>query len=211
MAGYEITYTRFFESPKLPDVEKVDLLIIMGGPMSVKDEAEFPWLTSEKEFIRNVITLGKPVLGVCLGAQLIASAMGAKVYPNQVKEIGWFPVQGVMHNSGAILGFPPSLDVFHWHGETFDLPQGATLIARSEGCENQAFQIGSAVIGLQFHLETTPESAMEIVSNCRNELVPSKYVQTEEQILSAPPEQYNSINLIMRNVLCFLHRSIVGQ
>jgi GMP synthase-like glutamine amidotransferase len=203
-AEYEITKTQFFESAELPDLTTIDLLVVMGGPMSVNDKDEFPWLVPEKRFIREAIDSGKPVLGICLGAQLIASAMGAKVYNNTVKEIGWFPVQGVSSIGSSSFSFPPSTKVFHWHGETFDLPPRATLLARSEGCGNQAFQIGTSVIGLQFHLEITPESAWEIVSNCRDELVPSKYIQTEEEILSAKPESYRSINQMMGNILSFL-------
>jgi len=206
-AGYEVTRTPFFASTTLPDLHQIDLLVVMGGPMSVNDEDAFPWLALEKKFIRDFIETGKPVLGICLGAQLITSALGAEVYPNSVKEIGWFPIQGVSTIGGSTFSFPPSTEVFHWHGETFDLPPGATLIARSEGCENQAFQIDTSVIGLQFHLETTPESAQAIVSNCRDELVPSQYVQTEEEILSADSESYNSINQIMGNILSFLHQT----
>ena len=203
-AGYEITNTRFFESVSLPDVNEVDLLIAMGGPMSVNDEGEFPWLAPEKQFIRDAIRLGKSVLGVCLGAQLIASAMGARVYRNHVKEIGWFSVQGVPSLGSSTFRFPPSGKVFHWHGEMFDLPSGAARLARSEGCENQAFQLGRSVIGLQFHLETTPESAREIVAHCRAELLPSKYVQSEAAILAAAPEKYRTINNLMSEVLSFL-------
>ncbi|MEN8214394.1 MAG: gamma-glutamyl-gamma-aminobutyrate hydrolase family protein [Pseudomonadota bacterium] len=204
-AGYRITNTAFFNPTGLPDVNEIDLLVVMGGPMSVNDVDAFAWLAGEKKFIRAVIESGKPVLGICLGAQLIASAMGARVYRNPVKEIGWHPVQGVASPGTSAFGFSPSTDVFHWHGETFDLPTGAVRIAASEGCENQAFQIGTSVIGLQFHLETTAESAREIVSNCRDELTPSQYVQTEEEILSATPGRYHSINLLMGDILSFLH------
>jgi GMP synthase-like glutamine amidotransferase len=203
-AGYEMRNTRFFESVSLPEVNEVDLLVVMGGPMSVNDEGEFPWLALEKQFIRDAIQSGKAVLGVCLGAQLIASAMGARVYRNHVKEIGWFPVHGVPSIGPSTFHFPPSVEVFHWHGETFDLPSGATHLARSEGCENQAFQLGRSVIGLQFHLETTPESAREIVAHCRAELLPSKYVQSEAAILAPSPERYRAINNLMSEVLSFL-------
>lgn len=206
-ANYGITNTKFYESSVLPDVNEIDLLVVMGGPMSVNDENELPWLALEKKFIRDVIEKGKSVLGVCLGAQLIASAMGAQIYPNQVKEIGWFPVQAVASTDNSVFSFPAKAEVFHWHGETFSLPPGATLIAKSEGCENQAFQIGRSVIGLQFHLETTPESAREIVSNCRDELIPSQYVQTEEGILSATSDKYNLINQLMDTILSFLQRN----
>lgn len=138
-----------------------------------------------------------PVLGVCLGAQLIAAALGARVFANPVKEIGWFPVYPVAAPDSSTFVFPPAAKVFHWHGETFNLPPGATCIARSEGCEIQAFQVGNSVIGLQFHLETTAESAQQIVAHCSDELVVSQYVQTEDEILSATPEDYASINGLM--------------
>lgn len=202
--GYTVSRTRFFESAELPDPGTIDVLIIMGGPMSVNDEDRFPWLRAEKHFIRDVVRAGKPVLGICLGAQLIASAHGAPVYPNPVKEIGWLPVCGVPPQTDGAFAFPPSTTVFHWHGETFDLPEGAMHLARSEGCENQAFQLGAKVIGLQFHLETTPASARALVTHCRHELVPSEYIQTEEEILSVPASQYESINHWMTRILAYL-------
>jgi GMP synthase-like glutamine amidotransferase len=205
-AGYEITNTRFFEAAELPNLTKIDLLVVMGGPMSVNDEGDFPWLVSEKQFIREAINSGTPVLGICLGAQLIASAMGARIYRNHVKEIGWFPIYGMLSNDTSFFSFPPLMKVFHWHGETFDLPSGAIRLAKSDGCENQAFQFGKSVIGLQFHLETTPGAAREIVSHCRDELVPSRYIQTEEEILSAKPEIYKSINQLMGSILFSLLR-----
>ena len=94
-SGHAVTFTRFHESATLPELDHVDLLIVMGGPMSVNDEAEFPWLVQEKRFVRDAIHAGKSVLGVCLGAQLIAAAMGARVYQNHTREIGWLPVDAV--------------------------------------------------------------------------------------------------------------------
>ena len=211
-AGYEITSSPLFRSAELPELEMVDLLIVMGGPMSVNDEDEFPWLIAEKRFVRCAIEAGKPVLGICLGAQLIASSLGARVYRNRCKEIGWFPVQGVPRPGlSSTFPFPPTMEVFHWHGDTYDLPPGAVLLARSEGCPNQAFQIGSRVIGLQFHLETTPESARAIVSHFRAELSPAKYVQSEATILEAAPEKYQAINDLMAEMLGFLTRDLRGS
>lgn len=201
--GYDITSTRFYKSAVFPGPNEVDLLIVMGGPMSVNDEVEFPWLVEEKQFIRSCIEEEKSVLGICLGAQLIASSLGARVYPN-AKEIGWFTVEGVPSLDSQTFGFPASQKVFHWHGETFDLPVGAYRIAKSKGCENQAFQIGRSVIGLQFHLEFTPESVREVVSHCRAELVPSKYVQSEQLILAATSEKYQALNKLMVEILSFL-------
>ena len=203
-AGYRISGSRLYQGERLPRPEDVDFLVVMGGPMSANDEAALPWLAPEKRFIRRVVDASKPVLGVCLGAQLIASAMGERVFGNPQKEIGWFPIRGVELPDGFPLRFPPSLDVFHWHGETFDLPAGAIRLARSEGCENQAFLLGTSVLGLQFHLEMTPESVRQIVTHCRAELQPSRYVQSEARILAAPGRKYRRTNDLMNDVLAFL-------
>lgn len=171
----QISYTRFFESAELPLPEHFDLIIAMGGPMSVNDEDAFPWLMAEKQFIREAIEHGVSVLGICLGAQLIASALYACVYPNWQKEIGWFAIETASNREEAFQ-FSERLSVFHWHGETFDLPKGAIQLARSQGCENQAFQFGKNVIGLQFHLETTPQSAALLVHHCSAEIVSGEFI-----------------------------------
>ena len=203
-AGYAVTATRFFASPVLPDPREVNLVVAMGGPMSVNDERELPWLVEEKRFLREAIAAGKSVLGVCLGAQLIASALGARVYRNPVREIGWFPVQAAATGTRESFRFPDSTLAFHWHGETFDLPPGTVRLARSAACDNQAFRLGRSVIGLQFHLETTPASARELVENCRAELLSSAWVQSEAEILAAPPAAYESINALLARVLAYL-------
>lgn len=204
-AGYEITATQFYKSADLPDKKEIDLLVIMGGPMSVNDGKDYPWLAAEKKFIKQVIESGKPVLGICLGAQLIVDAMGGEVSKNQHREIGWYPVRPVIYSDNTVFKFPEETMVFHWHGETFSLPPQAVRIAESNGCENQAFQIRRQVIGLQFHLETTPESARTIVENCRSELTAGKYVQTESEILSVPEERYSLINSLMSRILKYMH------
>ena len=201
--GCEIAATRFFANDPLPASADVDILVAMGGPMSVNDDATLPWLATEKEFIRRHVAAGKPFLGICLGAQLLASALGARVFPNRDKEIGWFPIEGLPVRDPAAFRFPATAEVFHWHGETFDLPPGAVHLARSRACENQAFQIGRA-IGLQFHLETTPATARALVEHARAEMMPGPFVQTEEEILSAPAARYAALHRLQDNLLAHL-------
>ena len=134
-----VTTTRLFEAASFPALGEFDVLIELGGPMSVNDEAELPWLREEKRFVAEAIRSGKAVLGICLGAQLMASSVGARVYRGSWKEIGWFPIHACAHHADAFV-FLRTMEVFHWHGETFDLPVGATHLARSEGCLHQAFQ-----------------------------------------------------------------------
>lgn len=204
-AGLDIIGTKLFESVDFPEPADIDLLVVMGGPMSVNDEDALPWLVAEKAFVRQCVERGTPVLGVCLGAQLLASALGARVYPNHEKEIGWFPISGVGDAGGDDrFRFPHEVDVFHWHGETFDLPEGAVRLATSAACENQAFQVGRTVIGLQFHLETTPDSAHALVRHCRDELVEGRYIQPEAALVDVPPARYAWINALMANVLDYL-------
>jgi len=203
----DVSYTRFFENPALPSLNGIDLIVAMGGPMSVNDEASLPWLLPEKLFVREAVKRGLSVLGVCFGAQLIASALGARVYKNSQKEIGWFPIEATPTIPDAFR-FPEKCMVFHWHGESFDLPSGAARLAKSAACENQAFQIGEHVIGLQFHLETTPESARSILDNCSHELMPGPYVQTEAALRSVKRAAYSEINCLMNEVLSYITRSL---
>jgi GMP synthase-like glutamine amidotransferase len=201
--GAEVSYTRFFAGDSVPVLAGFDMVIAMGGPMSVNDEGDLPWLADEKLAIRDAIAGDIPVLGICLGAQLIASALGARVYRNAVKEIGWFPIRALA-GSGPSFGFPSECTVFHWHGETFELPEGATPLARSEGCEHQAFQLKRNVIGLQFHPEMTPDSVLALVENCRHELVPDRYIQSEAELRAAPASRYRAGNELTRQVLAYL-------
>lgn len=182
---HKVTATRFYEDHKLPFIEICDMLIVMGGPMSVHDEAKFDWLIEEKRFIEKAIAKGKKVVGICLGAQLIAEVLGAKVYKNEEKEIGWMPLELTAEGKKApVFGdFVDGQHVFHWHGDTFDLPNGAVQLARSAACEQQAFLYNNHVLGLQFHLETTIESVAALLENCAEDLAQAgKYVQTTAQL-----------------------------
>jgi GMP synthase-like glutamine amidotransferase len=195
--GARVSSTRFFERAVLPDPDDLELLIVMGGPMSVNEEDAYPWLKEEKKLIARAIHRGIAVLGICLGAQLIASALGARVRRNEFSEIGWFAVESV---DGGATDLPHTLEVFHWHGETFDLPQGSRHLARSEACVNQAFAFADRVLALQFHLETTRASALALVESCRADLAPGRFVQAEAAVLGTP-DQFRRINAVMRSVL----------
>ncbi|MEX0731643.1 MAG: gamma-glutamyl-gamma-aminobutyrate hydrolase family protein [Aquisalimonadaceae bacterium] len=201
--GARVSCTRFFDAEQLPSLDDIDLIIALGGPMSVNDEDQFHWLRDEKRFIADAVASNKAVLGICLGAQLIASALGARVYPGVEKEIGWFPVYA---EPGApdSFAFPASIEVFHWHGETFDLPADAIHLASSVACRNQAFQIGRRVVGLQFHLETTPDSAGSIITHCADELVAGRFIQSESDLRNTPGSRYVAINALMEEVLDYL-------
>ncbi len=166
--GHDLSVTRFHLDEAVPALDEIDWLIVMGGPMNIYEEAEYPWLAREKQFIGQAIQSGKVVLGICLGAQLIADVLGGRVTSNAHKEIGWFPIELTAEATASPLFdfLPPGLAAFHWHGDTFALPQGAVRIARSEACENQAFLHGKSVVGLQFHLEFTSRSLATILPNC---------------------------------------------
>jgi GMP synthase-like glutamine amidotransferase len=179
-----------------------DWLIIMGGPMGVYDETRYPWLSPEKDLIKKAIQSGKTVLGICLGSQLIAECLGSRVYPNKEKEIGWYNVK-LTHegrNEPLLSDMLPETTVFHWHGDTFDLPEKAVNLVFSDGCKNQLFLYGRHVIGIQFHFEVTEDSLGAMVENGKHELIPGKFVQDERTILSGI-QHIKTNNSIMFGIL----------
>jgi GMP synthase (glutamine-hydrolysing) len=144
-----------------PEIREDDwsALVVMGGPMNVDETDRYPFLAAEVRWLRGAVAADRPVLGVCLGSQLLAKALGARVYPNPVKEIGWYEIELTPAAAADPLfcDCAPAEMVFQWHGDTFDLPAGAVPLARSRDCANQAFRYGRTAYGLQFHLETTPD------------------------------------------------------
>lgn len=201
----EIHYCRLYANDPLPDVNETDLLIVLGGPMSVNDESHYPWLVAEKAFLAQAIAAEKPIVGICLGAQLIASSQGARIYSNYAKEIGWFDITAVAA-SGDVLPLPATMHVFHWHGETFELPANAVLLASSVACNNQIFQLGQRVIGLQCHLETTADNARSMVLHCADELTGGSFIQEADTILAASAAQYQQLSQLMTQVLEYVTR-----
>ncbi|OHB48562.1 MAG: hypothetical protein A2Y10_13440 [Planctomycetes bacterium GWF2_41_51] len=196
------TSTHFYLNEKLPEMDSFDWLIIMGGAMSANDDAKYSWLATEKEFIKKAIDAGKVVIGICLGAQLIAASLGVKVYQNKYKEIGWFDLKPSKEAKSTILGncFSQIMEVFHWHGDTFDLPNGAVHLASSEATKNQGFIIDNRVIGFQFHLETTYEYAKALFDNFPEEIKNDKYIQNAQRVFS-DLERFERINKIMAEIL----------
>jgi GMP synthase-like glutamine amidotransferase len=181
--GYKLSCTKFFEGDPLPNHSTYDWLIILGGSMGVYDEKKYNWLVAEKNFIKNAIQQDKKILGICLGSQLIASALGANVYPNNEKEIGWFPIRLSEMAANPLQETTTNFSVFHWHGDTFDLPKNTINLASSEGCINQAFVYNDNVIGLQFHLEVTKKLLNQMLIFGNEELIEGKYIQSAEMVL----------------------------
>jgi GMP synthase-like glutamine amidotransferase len=198
--GHVCSTVRLYAGHELPSVDAWDWLVILGGPMSVHDESEHPWLIEEKRYIREALDTGKTVIGICLGAQLIADVSGARVYPNEQKEIGWFPVQWTTIGQTLLPfeSFPAAPVVFHWHGETFELPEGAALLASSEACRNQAFVLNGTVFGFQFHLEMMEDNVRAIVSNCGQEIIEAPYIQQADEMLGASETMAESNALLVR-------------
>jgi len=202
MKGFDISSTRVFEpGHSFPDFEGLNLIVIMGGPMGVYDINEYPWLIKEKEFIRSAIENKIKIIGICLGAQLIADVLGAKIKKNNEKEIGWFKIFPDKNYQGTLSGiFEAEPEVFHWHGDTFNIPDESMLVCSSEGCTNQAFDYNGQVFGLQFHLETTKDSAKSLIENCNDEIqTTKKFIQAEKDIIGNE-SKYLKINEMMKTV-----------
>ena len=200
---YQLSSTRFYEGETPPELDAIDGLVIMGGPMGVSDTNEFPWLKAEREYIRAAIDSEKKVLGICLGAQLIADALGARVYKNDEKEIGWFPVSLTQDGkeSAILSGVPDDFVCFHWHSDTFELPEGVLHLASSEACIHQAFSYREHVLALQFHPEFTQDSIRELSEHCGSTIKAGPFVQELDSFAEIPATQIESTNKIMNNIL----------
>jgi GMP synthase (glutamine-hydrolysing) len=170
--------------------------------MSVYRPDEYPWMKAEIQLIRQAVECGKTVLGICLGAQLIAAALNAAVRPHVHREIGWFTVTRTTAAEQTYLApsLPQSLEAFHWHGDTFELPRGAVPLARSRGCENQGFLFGERVVGLQFHPEMTPEVLRELIRQCGDEIGQGPWEQPPAKMI-ADGGRFAAANQVMFDLL----------
>jgi GMP synthase-like glutamine amidotransferase len=200
--GYRWTSSVVPAVPSLPAPDDLDCLMVLGGPMSAWEEDRHPWLTAEKRLLEALIVAGKPILGICLGAQLLADVLGARTYAGAHKEIGWQRVEATpesrAHPVGAVL--PDAFETFLWHADSFDIPDGATHMAWSAAYASQAF-VRERVLALQFHLEVRPDWVRRIATRDIAELVQSAHVQSLQTVLGKPANLYRSNNAIMERLL----------
>jgi GMP synthase-like glutamine amidotransferase len=192
--NFTISVTRFDIKSELPSIQDFDWLVVMGGAMGVNDSDQYPWILSEIEFIKEVIHSGKIVIGICLGSQMIASALGARVYKNTEPEMGFWPIKfsKSAKQDSVFRHFPDKLDVMHFHFDAFTLPEGAVAMAESPVTPVQAFRYGSNVFALQFHSELTESSAPIFIRELASEIIPGSLVQN-------PPEMLQNIRYCRLN------------
>lgn len=206
-----LSTTHLYENEEFPETDTFDLLIVMGGPMNIYEYEKYPWLREEKSFLKKAIEGGKAVLGICLGAQLLADVLNAKVFKNHYTEIGWFPVSAIKEEKSEISfleGIPEKFTAFHWHGDTFGIPEGSKRLFESEACKNQGFIYKERIIGLQFHLEMSKETIRNVIENCRDELIDGKYIQREREMLDRE-ESLTESRKLMFELMDNLEKSII--
>lgn len=187
---------------RLPQPAEADCLVVLGGPMSAWEEQRFPWLRDEKRLIERFLRADRPVIGICLGAQLLAAVLGARTYAGPHQEIGWFAVESTAEFRASTLGtlLPERFETFLWHGDSFELPRGALRIGRSAAFENQGFVHGRA-LALQFHLEVRPAWVRALAERDGEQLIAADHVQPAGTILAKTYRLYRRSNALMDRLL----------
>jgi GMP synthase (glutamine-hydrolysing) len=204
--GHSLDVTKLYEDAEPPGPDEYDLLVVMGGPMNIYEYDKHPWLGGEKRAIARAVEAGRAVLGVCLGAQLIADVLGGLVTANEHKEIGWFET-GLTREARAadvFKHFPDRFMAYHWHGDTFQIPPGAVHAARTGPCANQAFIYGRKIVGLQFHIETSFDSMNALIENCADEIKPAPFVQDAETMQRQAAEHLPGMRPLLDGLLAAL-------
>lgn len=200
--GHRLRTFAQYDSSAPPPLQEFDWLVMMGGPMNIYQHDEHPWLASEKELLREALDAGKTLVGICLGAQLLADLLGGKVTPNPHSEIGWFPVTRTARDAAdpILTGMPRTFEAFHWHGDRLEIPPGGLHLARSEACDNQVFLWDGRVLGLQCHLDYSASAIEQMLTHCGDSVEPGPWVQTPEQIRPAA-EQVNATRARLFTIL----------
>ncbi|HSW69443.1 MAG TPA: GMP synthase [Gammaproteobacteria bacterium] len=192
--GHSLSSTHIYQGEILPDVSTIDFLIIMGGPQSPTELDQYPYLRDEIILTKQAIDQGKVILGICLGAQIISESLGAKTERSPNKEIGVYPVY--LTKDGEVDSifkkFPQMFDVMHWHNDMPGIPEGAVLLAYSEGCPRQVIRYSDRAYGLQCHMEMTTDLIKGMIEHCEIDLKPGKYVQQNETLLKNNISEINS-------------------
>lgn len=183
--GHTLSAVRFDAGDAAPPLDSFDLLVVLGGGMNVGETERHPWLADEKRFLHAALDAARPILGICLGSQLLADALGAAVRRNGALEVGWHAVTKTVEGAASpfLAGWVDEAPLFHWHGQTWDVPRGAVHLAGSAACANQAFSWGDRVVGLQFHPEMTRGIAAWICAAAPEDLAPAPHVQPADEIL----------------------------
>jgi len=198
---------------ELPDNGSYDLVIVLGGPMGVYEEQKYPFLKFETDYIKDLIKKDVPIVGICLGAQLIAKALGARVARNKSVEIGWYKI--FLTEEGLIdkifHDIPEKFDVFHWHGDTFELPESAALLASSELCKNQVVRFKNNVYGFQCHFELDDASIRNWMVGYEDEINALKTIIDPAKILSDTNTKFNKYKLISIKIFENLLKAIYGK
>lgn len=207
---YNITKTFLKKTNELPNPDFYDVLFILGGNMSAYDDKKFPWLINEKKSINRALNDGKKVIGICLGAQLLADVLGAKVYKADYSEIGWHDIEltKTVMQIKHFAGFPQKFKTFHWHNDTFDLPSNTTLIASSKAFENQIFTYGELAAGIQCHPEQTEYSIGKMISDSKGNIQIGDFVQSENEILDNIHNAKFNNNLLSKFLNSFINSDL---
>jgi GMP synthase-like glutamine amidotransferase len=204
--GHQVNQIYICKNEALPSIDSFDWLMVMGGSQNAWDEQANSWLRQEKAFIADAVAQGKLYLGICFGAQMLAEALGGKIFPNEHKEIGWHDVSlnGQGRESFLFQNVPPSFVTFHWHSDHFSLPDNCTRLACSPPTENQAF-VGNErpVVGLQFHPEYTRDMIRYYAAEHSQDWVPDRYVGSGTDILARTeeiPDTYWLMETLLNNM-----------